>query len=191
MDRWVLRRPFEGATAARYREMRRAFAAIDERVLAAMAPDLGGARRVIDVGAGAGEVAARIGAIAVEPSGTLVPRGGVRARAEALPFGDGSVDVALCLSSLRHVADRAAALRELRRVVTKAVWVVEVDRHADRRRRAAHTRSMSVRSRLSFWLWVVKTCPPPEHFAMLARDAGWKTELRRDEEQPFFYMRLT
>lgn len=197
LDRFVLRRAFTGATAARFRAMRRSFGALDARVAAAMGSDLAAARRFLDVGAGAGEMCARVArpgltAIALEPSADLAPDGGLRARAEALPLADASIDVALCLSSLRHVVDRVAALRELRRVVTGAVWVVEIDRDADRRRRAAHTAGMTRRERLAFWLWVVKACPPPAAFATWAREAGWtRADLRRDEAEPFFFLRLS
>lgn len=40
-----------------------------------------------------------------------------RAAAESLPFRDGSFDVVYCVSTLEHVADRTAALRQIARVL--------------------------------------------------------------------------
>ena len=62
----------------------------------------------------------------------------VRAAGEALPLASASIDVAVCLSSIRHVRDRAAVLRELRRVVRGALVIVELDPEADRGARIAH-----------------------------------------------------
>jgi SAM-dependent methyltransferase len=45
----------------------------------------------------------------------------VAGRAEALPFADGSFDAAMAILSDHHWEDRAAGLRELRRVARRAV----------------------------------------------------------------------
>jgi SAM-dependent methyltransferase len=45
----------------------------------------------------------------------------VDGRAEALPFGDGEFDAAMAVLSDHHWEDRAAGLRELRRVARRAV----------------------------------------------------------------------
>jgi SAM-dependent methyltransferase len=46
-----------------------------------------------------------------------------RASADALPFGDGTFDGAVCNHVLYHLADPAAGLRELHRVVRPGGWV--------------------------------------------------------------------
>jgi len=61
-----------------------------------------------------------------------------KARGEALPLAERSIDVAICLSSIRHVKDRARTFAELRRVVRDRVVIVELDPDADGRRIAAH-----------------------------------------------------
>jgi ubiquinone/menaquinone biosynthesis C-methylase UbiE len=217
LDRWVLRGPFEGRAAARYSAIERpAFGELDGRVLAAAAADLASARVLLDVGAGAGELARRaaVGAegsagglarrdepllvVALEPSRAFSRSGGpprLRAAAEALPLADGAVDVAICLSSLRHARDRVGALRELRRVVRPggAAWIVEVDRAAAPARVRRHVRAMpSAWSRAAFRLVVLPVCPAADRFAELAREAGWRTGLpAADPEQPFFLLRLS
>lgn len=57
---------------------------------------------------------------------TPAPPGGAsitwrEANAEALPLPDASFDVVLCQLGLMFVADRSAALREMRRVLAPAV----------------------------------------------------------------------
>ena len=83
---------------------------------------------MLNVGAGAGAYEPPdLDVTAVEPSATMRaqrPPGAapcVDARAEALPFGDGSFDAATAFLSDHHWADRAAGLRELRRVARRVV----------------------------------------------------------------------
>jgi SAM-dependent methyltransferase len=108
--------------------------------LAAQMADLGGGRRVLDVGCGPGaltrELVARLGAgnvVAVDPSETFVAAArernpGVdvrRAAAEALPFGDGEFDAALAQLVVHFMKDPVAGLREMGRVggvVAACVW---------------------------------------------------------------------
>jgi ubiquinone/menaquinone biosynthesis C-methylase UbiE len=175
-----------------------------------MAADLAAARSFVDVGAGPGGFAglvaeehAALRVIAVEPSASYPegqgPRGKsrvetLRAHAEALPLDDASVDIALCLTSLRHFADRGRALRELRRVVRGggALWIVEIDADAGGPRLAAHLRGMPSLSRLVFRLLVQGACPPADHFAAEVARAGWRPgSITYDPEQPFFVMRAT
>jgi hypothetical protein len=93
----------------------------DPRIAARIWSALGDARRILNVGAGAGsyeppdrEV------IAVEPSRAMIAqrssRRVVRARAEALPFADRSFDAAMALLTVHHWEDLEAGMSELRRV---------------------------------------------------------------------------
>jgi SAM-dependent methyltransferase len=91
---------------------------------------LGGARTVVNVGAGTGsyEPADRA-VVAVEPSGVMLaqrPAGAapaVRAVAEHLPLGDGVADAALAVLTVHHWSDWWAGLAELRRVAARQVIV--------------------------------------------------------------------
>ena len=114
-----------------YAEVRRPDPRIETRLRAA----LGGARRVVNVGAGAGSyepVDREV--VAVEPSAAMVaqrPAGSapvVRAAAGALPFGDGVFDGALALLTVHHWPDPVAGLQELRRVTVGPVVVFTFDK---------------------------------------------------------------
>ena len=88
--------------------------------------------RILDVGCGTGATLAQLGrlrggavrAFGVEPDADAVAfceRRGltsvVRGQAEALPFEDGSFELALALDVIEHIEDDGAAVRELVRVV--------------------------------------------------------------------------
>ncbi|HEY3807656.1 MAG TPA: class I SAM-dependent methyltransferase [Kofleriaceae bacterium] len=217
LDRVLYRHPFEGASARRYATAERpAFGDFDDRLLDMLAPRLDRpATRptsvplsdvtLLDVGAGPGTFAMRAAArfpqlrvIAIEPSRELAcARAGVqvaRARGEALPLADASVDVAICLSSIRHVRDRPATLRELRRVVRRGgrLVIAELDPHASSRRIAAHAdRLGSPLLRHAFGPLVVRTAPTLAAIEALARGAGWATAARRDDAiQPVYILEL-
>jgi SAM-dependent methyltransferase len=106
----------------------------DPRIAARVHAALGDARRVLNVGAGAGsyEPADR-DVVAVEPSATmraqrpphLAPA--VDATAEHLPFADGAFDAAMTTFSVHQWADPAAGLREVRRVTAGPVAVLTCD----------------------------------------------------------------
>jgi len=106
----------------------------DPRIAAAMLAELGSARTVLNVGAGAGsyEPLDR-DVLAVEPSAgmraqrpeRLMPA--IDARAEALPFDDGSVDAAMAIITIHHWDDPLAGLREMRRVTRGPVLVLTFD----------------------------------------------------------------
>jgi len=102
-----------------------------EQILPLAREHLAGARRVLDVGTGEGQIARAAAEVGVEDvtgvDGSVamlaeaVARGGgpryLRADVRALPFADGSFDaVSLCLV-LEHVADLAQAVDEIARVV--------------------------------------------------------------------------
>jgi SAM-dependent methyltransferase len=195
LDRVLYRHPFEGASARRYaRAERPAFGDLDDRLLDGMA--LEGARRLLDVGSGPGTFAARAAArypglqvIAVEPSRAF--RGSVRAAGEALPLADGCIDVAICLSSIRHVRDRAATLRELRRVSAR-LFIVELDPRASARRIANHAdRIAGFLLGAAFGPLVVRTAPTAEMILAVAREAGWMLRTRSDDPvQPVYILEL-
>jgi len=203
LDPWVARRPFEGWTARRYADGERpAFGDLDDRLLERLQTELSLAERFLDVGAGTGALATRVArafprlqVVAVEPSATFARAGDVtlRARAEALPLAAASIDVALCLSSLRHARDRAAALAELRRVVRGSAWIVELDPAADAARARRHGRALrSTLSRLAFDPFVLRTGPDAGELEAAARAAGWNVARPGDDPvQPFFVLRLT
>jgi SAM-dependent methyltransferase len=100
----------------------------DPRIAAAIHAALGDAQTVLNVGAGSGSYEPCDRAVtAVEPSAVMrahrPPDAApcIDARAEALPFGDGVFDAAMAVLSDHHWDDRAAGLRELRRVARRAV----------------------------------------------------------------------
>jgi len=202
VDRWLYRRPFEGAGARRYAAQERpAFGDLDERLIAQW-PALASARRLIDVGAGPAVFATRVRdrhpqvrVVCVEPSRDLARAPAVRAVAEALPFAGASFDLALCLSSIRHVRDRARALAELRRVVRDggALWIVELDPAADRARCANHAAGLGSRAlRIAFRPLVVRTAPSADEIARDARVAGWHVEApSADPVQPVYVLRCS
>ncbi len=203
LDAMVLRGPFGARAARRYTEQRVGFGDLDRRLVASLQSELDAAQVVVDVGAGNGELASAIAGacgamvIAVEPSGAFGPARGattVRAVGEALPIATGAVDVAVCLSALRHMNDRRAALRELRRVVRPGgvAAIVEVDPESSRARRKRHTRAMRSRTaRIAFEWVVLRACPPASHFAAEASAAGWsEVTWEADVEQPVYVMRL-
>jgi SAM-dependent methyltransferase len=106
----------------------------DPRLAAAIWEGLGDAATVINVGAGAGAYEPPNREVtAVEPSATMIaqrPRGAaavVQADAAALPFADGSFDAAMAVLSDHHWRDRAAGLRELRRVARRRVVLFQAD----------------------------------------------------------------
>ncbi len=199
VDRLLFRHPFEGGSARRYaRSERPAFGDLDERLLDGL--DLSGARRLLDLGCGPATFSACARArhpalcvLAVDPSRDFAGTPGViRACGEALPFADRSIDVAVCLSSIRHVRDRAQTLRELRRVVTDRLIIVELDPEADPVRVATHARGLgSALLRHAFGPLVLRTAPPARMIAELAAAAGFtRRSLRADPIQPVYLLEL-
>jgi SAM-dependent methyltransferase len=202
LDRLLYRHPFEGNSARRYATLERpAFGDLDERLVEQL--DLGRAERLLDLGCGPGTFA-RVAAarhphlmvVAIDPSRDMVRHRAVpatlRARGEALPLADRSIDVAMLLSSIRHVRDRAQTLRELRRVVRDRVVIVELDPDSDRTRIAAHGDHIgSWFMRHAFGPLVVRTAPPATQIMQLAAAAGFaRRTLRPDPVQPVYIMEL-
>jgi SAM-dependent methyltransferase len=100
----------------------------EEQILPLAARELAGARRVLDVGCGDGQVsrlAARIGAevIGVDPTWNCVRVAGergttvARAEAAALPFADESFDAVIACLVFEHIRDVDAAIAEVARVL--------------------------------------------------------------------------
>jgi SAM-dependent methyltransferase len=104
-----------------------------EQILPLAAEHLDGTGRVLDVGAGEGQVArlaaaAGAGTVGVDPTAAQTAearrRGGgpvyARAGAEALPFADGSFDAAVACLVFEHIEAVDAALAEVARVLVPA-----------------------------------------------------------------------
>ncbi|MBW3560548.1 MAG: class I SAM-dependent methyltransferase [Proteobacteria bacterium] len=106
----------------------------DPRIAARVGAALGPARTVLNVGAGTGsyEPADRQ-VTAVEPSTEMVrqrpPSAAkvVRARAEALPFHDGTFDASMAILTVHHWSNKATGLREMRRVTRDRIVILTYD----------------------------------------------------------------
>jgi SAM-dependent methyltransferase len=104
----------------------------DPRIAEPINAALGGARTVVNVGAGAGSYEPRDRyVIAIEPSDVMAAQRppelppAIRATAEALPLRDGTVDAAMAILTVHHWdAQREAGVRELRRVATGPVAIL-------------------------------------------------------------------
>jgi SAM-dependent methyltransferase len=204
LDRLLYQHPFEGGSARRYAlDERPAFGDLDDRLLDRFAPELDARdarpRRLLDLGCGPGTFARRASArfsalhvVAIDPSRDFARRGVVRAAGEALPLAARSIDVAICLSSIRHVRDRAATLAELRRVVRGLLLIVELDPDAGPVRAAYHAdRLGSPILRRLFAPLVLRTAPPAATIATLAIRAGFALRaLGPDPVQPVYIMEL-
>jgi SAM-dependent methyltransferase len=124
---------------ARYDTIGRTYTATrrpDPRVEARLRAALGGATRVLNIGAGAGSYEAAGPVVAaVEPSPVMIAQRGPGAApaaqgvAEHLPFRDGAFDAALMIFTIHHWTDWRAGIAEARRVAGRAViltWDPEV-----------------------------------------------------------------
>jgi SAM-dependent methyltransferase len=103
----------------------------DPRIAAAIHAALGGARTVVNVGAGQGAYEPRDRDVtAVEPEPAMIaarPTPAVQAYAEALPFSDGSFDAAMAVLTIHHWRDWRAGVRELQRVARERVVIFTWD----------------------------------------------------------------
>lgn len=106
----------------------------DPRIAGLIEAALGPAETILNVGAGTGsyEPAGRR-VIAVEPSFEMIrkrPAGTapvVRAAATPLPFANRRFDAAMAILTLHHWPDKAAGLRELRRVTRGPLVLLTFD----------------------------------------------------------------
>jgi SAM-dependent methyltransferase len=122
--------PLYDAIGVGYADLRRP----DPRIAAQLHQHLGGAERVLNIGAGTGSYEPTDGRlVAVEPSPEMLRqrRSGsapaVRAVAGSLPFADGTFDAAMAVLTVHHWPDPAAGLAEVRRVTTGPVVVLTFD----------------------------------------------------------------
>lgn len=105
----------------------------DPRIASAIRAALGGAARVVNVGAGAGSYEPDGTVLAVEPSEVMIRQRSpgaapcVRGSAESIPLESKSVDAAMAILCAHHWADLERGLREMARVATRRVvlltWV--------------------------------------------------------------------
>jgi ubiquinone/menaquinone biosynthesis C-methylase UbiE len=204
LDRMLFAHPFEGRSARRYAAGERpAFGDLDDRLLDGWAAEIERSRTLLELGCGPATFARRaaarfphLGVIALDPSRDFARQHAsihvARAAGEALPLASASIDAAVCLSSIRHVHDRAAVLRELRRVVRGALWIVELDPAASRDRIATHADRLSSRMlRRAFGPIVVGMAPRVEEIEASAIAAGWRVTARRaDPIQPVYIVEL-
>ncbi|WP_432277561.1 class I SAM-dependent methyltransferase [Kitasatospora brasiliensis] len=103
-----------------YRQVRRP----DPRLHALIGGALGGARTVVNVGAGAGSYEPEGAEVtAVDPSQVMLDqhpgRRKVKASASRLPFADGAFDAAMAVLTVHHWPDLRQGLAELRRVARR------------------------------------------------------------------------
>jgi SAM-dependent methyltransferase len=116
-----------GAAYARYRRP-------DPRIAAQLSQALGGARTVLNVGAGAGSYEPADRQVTpVEPSASMRAQrpaslpAAIDATAESLPFPDGAFDAAMTTFSVHQWGDLQAGLRELRRVTRGPAVILTCD----------------------------------------------------------------
>jgi SAM-dependent methyltransferase len=122
---------------ALYDHIGRSYAATrgeDPRLRARIHAALGDARTVLNVGAGTGSYEPRDReVVAVEPSAVMRAQRppdaapAIDASAEALPFADASFDATMAVLTDHHWPDRAAGLREMRRVARKRAVLFTFD----------------------------------------------------------------
>jgi len=106
----------------------------DPRIAGIINSALGSAQTVLNVGAGTGsyEPADRT-LTAVEPSGEMIKKRkpsaakAVQASADDLPFDDKSFDASMAILTIHHWPDKAAGLREMRRVTRGRIVLLTFD----------------------------------------------------------------
>jgi SAM-dependent methyltransferase len=106
----------------------------DHRIARIVESALGSAQTVLNVGAGTGSYEPDDRSLtAVEPSREMIRQRGpaaaraIQASADDLPFGDDSFDVSMAILTIHHWPDKAAGLREMRRVARGRVVLLTFD----------------------------------------------------------------
>ncbi len=106
----------------------------DHRIAAAIERELGTARTVLNIGAGAGSYEPTGREVtAVEPSIEMIRKRSasaapvVQASAEDLPFEDNSFDAAMAVLTIHHWPDKQAGLCEVRRVTRGRIVILTFD----------------------------------------------------------------
>lgn len=106
----------------------------DPRIAAQIEAALGDAGTVLNVGAGTGSYEPRGRTVtAVEPSLEMIRKRApdaapaVQAAAEELPFPDNSFDASMAVLTVHHWPDKAAGLREMRRVTRGRIVLLTFD----------------------------------------------------------------
>ncbi len=124
------------AYAADYARHRRVHPGVFQALVSSLRPEA----RVLDVGCGTGNYAIAIrhcgdvSVFGIDPSRSMLAQAVERAgdvhwmcgRAEALPFAAQSFDLVFSVDVVHHIADRAAAFREARRVLRPGGWCCTV-----------------------------------------------------------------
>lgn len=163
--------------------------------------------RVLDVATGTGQVAGEarhvlsgrgmvVGLDASEGMLAQARRAGAAdalllGRADALPFAEGSFDFVSVGYAIRHVADLAAAFRELRRVLAPGGILLVLELTPPRREpgrtllrlylgrllpllSVVSTGSGDVRTLMRYYWQTVEACVPPDAIVAAMRNAGLK-----------------
>ena len=106
----------------------------DRRIAGIIENALGSAQTVLNVGAGTGSYEPTDRSlIAVEPSPEMIRKRSpaaakaVQASADDLPFDDKSFDASMAILTLHHWPDKAAGLREMRRVTRGRIVLLTFD----------------------------------------------------------------
>lgn len=95
-------------------------------------------RRAIDIGCGTGRWTSRLDAIGVDASLPMLEvahrKPGLHGRlavgeATCLPIASGAADLVLCTLTIGHIADHAAAIRELTRILVPGGTLILTDFH--------------------------------------------------------------
>lgn len=135
----------------------------DRRIEAQIHAALGPARRVLNLGAGAGSYEpGEHEVIAVEPAATMIAQRpadaapAVRAIAGDLPFADNTFDASMALLTIHHWPDPMSGLAELRRVTSGPVVVFTFDA-------AVHSRQWLVTDYLPWMTQLDRDLPASQH----------------------------
>lgn len=106
----------------------------DKRIAAAIHYALGSARKVLNVGAGAGSYEpANLDVTAIEPSAEMISQRMssdvtvIQGHAEDLPFDDDAFDASMAVNTVHHWKDKEKSLKEMRRVTRGPVVVLTYD----------------------------------------------------------------